>query len=441
MNKKILKTYDIRGIYPEEINEKEAYLASRAFFTFLNKEKAKIAVARDGRTSSPKIYEEVCRGVVDCGGEVLDMEISNTPLLNFAVASKDLDGGMMITASHNPSHFNGIKLIGKKALQVYGEDIKKIGLIAEKRDFIEGEGKRVSLDPLMDYTNHITSLYGEAKDLKVVVDCGNGVGAITAKPVLSSLPLDTVFIYEEVDGTFPNHDPNPHNLKNFDTLCERVVRESADLGVFFDGDADRSIIVDERGDVIPPDTLLSILAEEELRRYPGGKVYYDLRFSRAVPEKIKEMGGDPVMMKVGSPFYKEKIIKEDGVLGGEFSGHIMFKRNYGLDDGLFVALRTMDVINRKGKTLSALVSLFSSYFQSEEINLEVEDKEAVFERVKKNFDDGEELFIDGIYIKYPSWWFNLRKSNTEDLVRLRIEADTEDLLKEKREKLISLIKV
>ncbi len=441
MNKKIFKTYDVRGIYPQEIDEEATYLVSRAFTTFLDKKGARVAVARDGRKSSPSLYEKVCKGILESGGDVLDMGVSNTPLLNFAVADYSLDGGVMITASHNSSQFNGMKLIKKEALQVYGDDIEEIGIIAENKEFIKGKGSMIALNPLFRYIEHISSICGDVGNFKVVIDCGNGVGAITAKPVFSHFSTKTVFMYEEVDGSFPNHDPNPHDLNNLKSLQKRVIEEEADLGVFFDGDADRSIMVDERGEVIPPDTLLSLLAEEELRRYPQGKVYYDLRFSRSVTERIKEMGGNPVMMKVGSPFYKEKIILKDGILGGEFSGHIMFKRNYGIDDGLFVALRTMSVMKEKKKPLSKLSSSVSNYFQSEEISLEVKDKDATLQRVRNAFSDGEELFIDGVYIRYNSWWFNLRKSNTEDLVRLRLEADTKEILKEKREKLISLIRI
>lgn len=441
MKKEIFKMYDIRGVYDTEIEEGVVYKIGRAFTLFLNKKNPQIAVARDGRESSPSLFEAFKKGVFDAGGDVIDIGLAPTPLLNFTVAKYDYDGGAVISASHSPAEVNGIKLIKGKAVQIYGEDIQKVKKIAEetKEDYEKGKIDVEELNPLSEYLDHITSLLKIVRELRVVIDCGNGMGGVTARPAFSRFPGEVSFMYEEIDGTFPHHPPDPHNLKNIIPLQKKVLEEKADLGIFFDGDADRSVLVDEKGEIVFPDILLALFAEKELSAYPGEKIYYDLRFSKAVEEVIKENKGKPVMMRVGNPFYKEKIIMEEGILGGELSGHIMFKENFGIDDGLFAALKAMSIISEKREPLSRIVAPYKRYFQSEEINLEVKNKDEVIDKVRDFFSDGEEIVIDGLYVQYPKWWFNLRKSNTENVVRLRIEAKTRELLEEKREKLISLL--
>lgn len=430
MNSVAFKTYDIRGVYPQEVDEELVYLVGRTFLTG-----SKIVVGRDGRNSSPSLFEKVCRGITDSGGEVIDIGVTNTPLLNFTVARYGYDGGIMITASHNPARFNGLKLIKEKALQVYGEEIEEVRRAVEKGNFKKGKGKRSVFDPLPSYLDHVASFCSDFKDIKVVLDFANGVGAVTAKPLFSILKADCFFINEEIDGSFPNYEANPHDLSNLKKLQQAVVEKGADIGVFFDGDGDRSIIVDEKGNIVSMDGLVSILAKEELLHYKGEKVYYDLRFSKSVAENIRDCGGEPVKMRVGNPFYKERLLLEGGVMGAELSGHVMFKDNYCIDDGLFALIKTMNLLR---KPFSQMIS--KRYYQSEEISIEVKDKDAVFENVRERFKEGKSVDIDGIYIEFKNWWFNLRKSNTENLVRLRIEADRKDLLKEKRKEITSLIK-
>ncbi len=441
MKKEIFKAYDIRGIYGDEINEDMAYKIGRAFVLFLNEDKPRVVVARDGRKSSPSLSAAFIKGVIDAKATVLDIGVAPTPLLNFAVINYDCNGGAVITASHNEAQFNGIKLIKEKALQVHGDEIKRIKKIAEEvRESYENEKLDVQkINPLEDYLNHITPLIGKMRNLKVVVDCGNGTGGITARPFFSRFPVETVFMYEEVDGSFPNHPADPHNLQNIASLQKRVLKENADLGIFFDGDADRSILVDEVGEIVSPDILLALFAEEQLSLFPREKVYYDLRFSRVIEEVITKNKGEPVMMRVGNPFYKEKIILENGLLGGELSGHIMFRENFGIDDGLFAAAKAMNTLSKEKKTLSQVLAPYKKYYQSEEISLRVRNKDIAIDRVKSFFSDGEELDIDGLYVRYPKWWFNLRKSNTEDVVRLRIEAENKELLEDKRMRIISVL--
>jgi phosphomannomutase len=438
INEKMFKTYDIRGIYGTEIEESDAYKIGRAVVTFFGKKTPKIVIGRDGRTSSPSLFNALKRGVLDSGGVVINTGLSNTPLLNFTVAKFGYDGGVMVTASHNPKEFNGFKIVRENALQVYGKDILKIKEIINKNNFKNDVGEEIEKVFLSEYVKHLLSCAKDFQGLKIVIDCGNGVGGVTAVPFFSKTRAETFFLYEDVDGSFPNHLPNPDDKNSKKEVAKKIVEKKADVGVIFDGDADRCVLLDEKGEAISTDHLFSLISKEELR--DGEKVYYDLRFSMTTAEEIKKVGGIPVMMRVGNPFYKEKIIKEGGFMGAELSGHIMFKENFGIDDGLFAFLKVLNILKKKNKPLSDLIDPFKRYFQTEEINLKVENKKEVLEKIEKHFSDGEKIEIDGVYIKYEDWWFNLRESNTEDLVRLRIEAKTESLLKEKKEGLISIIK-
>ncbi len=440
INEKIFKAYDVRGVYPDEIDEDVAYKTGRAFVAFLGKKNPSLVIGRDGRNSSPVLFESLKRGVLDSGGTVVDTGLSSTPLLNFSVAKLGYDGGVMVTASHNPPKFNGLKLIREKALQVYGKDIQKIKEIVIKEDFRKGRGREIKKDFLSKYVDHTLSFVNDFKGIRVVVDCGNGMGGVTAVPVLSRTKAEPFFLYEDIDGSFPNHLPDPHNPKSISAVYKKLMEKGADIGVLFDGDADRCILIDEKGDVVFIDHLLSLLASEELKMHPGEDIYYDLRFSMATSKAIKKAGGNPVMMRVGNPYYKEKIIKEGGLLGAELTGHVMFRENFGIDDGLFALLKTLNIMEEREEKLSDLLNPFKKYFQTEEINLRVEDKKKTLEKARELFGGGEELFIDGVYIKYNDWWFSLRESNTEDLVRLRIEAKTKNLLEEKRKELIDVIK-
>lgn len=439
VNEKIFKAYDVRGVYGDGVDENAAYNIGRAVVTFLKKEKPVIVIGRDGRSSSPSLFESLKKGLIDSGAVVINSGLSNTPLLNFAVAKNNYDGGVMITASHNPPEFNGFKIIRERAFQIYGDDILKIKEIIENEDFKEGVGEEIEKSFLDDYITHILSFSDDLEGLKVVIDCGNGVGGVTAVPLFSKLKAETVFLYEEVDGLFPNHLPDPHDEKSKEEVTKKIKDESADLGVMFDGDADRCILLDENGSVVATDHLLSLIATEELGDNKE-EVYYDLRFSMATAEDIEKAGGVPVMMRVGNPFYKERIIKEGGLLGAELSGHIMFRENFGIDDGLFALIKTINILKKKKASLSLLLKPHQRYFQTEEINMRVENKKDTLERVEGAFSDGESIKIDGVYVHYSDWWFSLRESNTEDLVRLRVEAKTEELLNKKRDQIISLIK-
>ncbi|MGM0438961.1 MAG: phosphomannomutase/phosphoglucomutase [Patescibacteria group bacterium] len=439
MEDKIFKTYDIRGLSPEELDKETAYLVGRGFVSFLDEENPEIVVGRDARKTSPALFKELKRGLIDSGATVFDIGVATTPLLNFAVCKYSHSGGVMVTASHNPPEYNGLKLIKENGLQVYGKGIKKIKNLIKKEKFKKGNGSVEKKDPLPDYISHILSFVDHKEDLKVVVDYGNGVASVTGKEVFKNIKAEVVSLYEDLDPAFPNHLPNPEP-KNMEELINKVKEEKADLGVFFDGDGDRAFFVDEKGEIVYPDLIISLLAQKELKKSKEKKVYFDLRFSKITPEKVSESGGIPEMMRVGNPFYKEKLVNEGGLMGAELSGHIMHKDNYCIDDGLFIAIKMISFLGNVDKTLSELTEPLKIYYQSEEINMEVDDKDKALERAREAFPEGFSINLDGVYIDFDNWWFNLRKSNTEDVVRLRLEAESKKLLEEKTEELVSLIK-
>jgi len=441
INAKIFKAYDIRGIYPEEINEEAAERIGAAFAAWAGGA-ADIVVGRDSRLSSPSLFQALAKGITSQGNNVIDIGICTTPMLSFAVVKKERKGGIMISASHNPGQYNAFKIIGEKGVQMTDEKYAPIKELAVQGDFIASNKKGVIIEEniLEEYIGHVLAHTNpEVKKLSIVADYGNGVGAVSAKPIFDRLGIAAVSLYEKLDGTFPNHPADPHNIENMRELRERVIAEKADLGIFFDGDADRSIIIDETGEIVFADMLLALLAKEELKKYPGEKIYYDLRFSKAVKELVEKSGGVPVMMRVGNPFYKEKLIFEGGALAGELSGHIMFKDNYGIDDGLFAAVKTMNILCENTEKISGLINSLKKYFATEEINMKVADADETLRKAAERFKDGHSVDLDGIYIEYSDWWFNLRKSNTEPVVRLRVEANTRELMEEKRAELVKLI--
>lgn len=441
ISEKIFKAYDIRGKYSEEIDKQTAIAIGSALAVFWRGKTDKIIVGRDARVSSPELQEGLIDGILSQGMNVWDIGLCTTPLLIFATKMWGDFGGVMISASHSPPDINGFKIMGQGSVQMPEEKYEPIKKLALENNFAPADkkGNIFKKDILSDYVSHIAKYVGNIKGVKIAVDYGNGMGALTAKPVFEKIRVETFSLYEELDGSFPNHLPDPHDPKNMRELCELVKKEKADLGVFFDGDADRGIIIDEQGEIAPVDLLCAAFAQEELKKFPGGAIYYDLRFTRAMKDIVKQSGGEPHMMRVGNPYYKEKMAFENGVFAAELSGHIMFKENFGIDDGLFAAIMAMNLIKARNKKMSEIISGLRSYFATEEISLIVKDADAVTEKVKNKYSHGKFIDLDGIYIEFSDWWFNLRKSNTEPKVRLRIEADTKELMEEKKRELMELI--
>lgn len=441
IHKSIFRGYDVRGTYPTEINEELAYKVGRALVKFLKCKK--VVIGYDMRKSSKKLLKAAIKGVTDQGADITEIGLCTTPLLNFSVVKYKYDAGIMITASHNPKEYNGLKLIAKKAVQLDEKSgaLIEIKKLVEKNKFRnpKKKGKIRQKKVINNYVNHVLKYCKNIKNLKIVADYGNGTGSITAKKVFSKLKIKTINMYDKPDGRFPNHPPNPDCEKNFEELKRKVKKEKADLGIFFDGDADRIRLVDERGRIAPIDFFLCAHVIYELKKHPHQKIYYDLRFSKALKEEILKHKGIPVMMGVGNPLYKRKLITEGGLIGGELSGHIMFKENYFLDDGLFAVIKTMNIICKMNKKLSEIIKLYKKYYQTKNIRLKVTHPDYIIQKIKETYKRGKLNTTDGILIEFSDWWFNLRKSKTEPLIELRIEANTKEKLKEKRKEILKLL--
>ncbi|MBP7859751.1 phosphomannomutase/phosphoglucomutase [Patescibacteria group bacterium] len=440
------KAYDIRGIYGKEIDEELAYLVGKALPNFLNANT--IAIGSDARTSSPSLKNSLIKGINESGASVLDLGLVTTPMLNFAIVNNNLNCGVMVSASHNPPEYNALKIVASDALQLSRSsgllDIKKI---IEQKAFVKINSEVVenkSLNILDDYLKHILSNFSIKNKVKVIADFGNGMGAISAIPCYLKIEqLDAKYLYKEIDCTFPNHMTDPDKLENMQKIMEEVKTNKVDLGIFFDGDADRCYFIDETGEVVLADIAFCLLVEEELKKETkfSKQVYYDLRFSKEIKNVIEKNGGTPVMMRVGNPFYKEKMNKEGGLVASEFSGHIMYAQNFGIDDGLFASLKMIEILSNYQKPLSTLIQKYKTYFSEPEIIIKIDKKniDLIFKKLREKYYDGEEIILDGLYIQYPSWWFNIRKSNTEAVVRLRIEAETRETLHLQKNEILNII--
>ena len=438
----IFKAYDVRGIYPSEINEQAAADIAKAFAFYLRANK--LVIGRDARASSPLLYKAIVNALVEVGVSVIDVGECTRPLHSYAIAKKNFPGGIMITASHSPAEYNGFKLIQHPCFQLSSpggmDEVKKLVMNPDViREAQQEKGSVVELNILDEYVNEVAGEFVDLKALTVVVDYGNGMGSLTARLVFEKLGIKVIPLYEEIDCTFPNHPSNPAEEKNLEELRKTVQMQKADLGIAFDGDADRAFIIDDTGRIIYPDILAAFLIPSELKGRSEKRVYYDLRFSRIVSDVLKKSKGKGIMMRVGNPFYKEKLVNEGGVFGVELSGHFMFQDHYNIDDGLFASLKVMEAVAEAKKKLSELVKPLLRYYSSPEINMKVNNPDDVLENVKKAFKDGKSVELDGVYISYPDWWFSLRKSNTEPLVRLRLETNSKEKLDEMKDKLLRII--
>jgi phosphomannomutase len=378
---------------------------------------------------------------------VLDTGLVATEMLYFGVAERGLDGGAMITASHNPARYNGMKLVGDGALPLSGEQgmpelMERTLAVATLPPAAAGV-TRTSEDLYPSYVAHLRTFadVDGFPALKVVMDAANGVAGKLAPLVFEHTPLATVPMYFEVDGTFPNHEPNPLLEENSREIRERVLAERADLGIAWDGDADRCFFIDETGEFVPGDFVTALLAEALLVKHPGAAILYDLRASRAVPDTIRANGGVPLMNRVGHAFFKQRMRREPVLFGGEVSGHYYFRDNHNADSGFIPALLILDLLARKGATMAELLEpLRSRYFISGEINSTVDDVAAVLARLEARFSDGEIAKLDGVSVDYDRWHFNVRPSNTEPLVRLNLGADDQALMEEKRDLVLGVIR-
>jgi phosphomannomutase len=436
----IFEAYDIRGLYPEEINADIVKKIGFAFAQFLGK--GQIVIGHDMREASLGLSSAFAEGATSFGTDVVDVGLSTTPMLYYAIVDGGYDGGAMITASHLPSQYNGIKLCREKAIPLSGEaglpEVEELtGQIGE---LPPEQGDYTRIDFLGHYVDKLTEFMEHPKPLKIVVDAGNGMGGLDTPRLFGRLPeYEFIPMYMEADGHFPNHVPNPVLPSTTEELQERVVAEQADLGIAFDGDCDRCGFVDENGERISADLIIAVLAEYFLQKEPGATILYDLRASRAVPERIAELGGKPVKTRVGHSFIKRKMREENAIFAGELSGHYYYRELGFIDSGILSMISMLNLLALKETPISQLVQPLSKYAQSGEINIQVSDKQKLLEVVEAAYSGGKQEHLDGLTVEYASWWFNLRESHTESVVRLVMEANNEATLQREQRKLLELI--
>lgn len=444
----IFKAYDIRGIYPSEINEEIAYRIGRAFIDYLGVDN--VVIGQDMRTSSPSIFEALSRGITEQGADIYHIGMSTTDMFYFAVEHLAASAGIMITASHNPGKYNGLKMVRHHAIPIGGESgIKDIEAIYNQGEFKKSEknGTLISKEGVLDeYVKFIQSQVNldRLKPLKVVMDAGNGMAGLVAPKMFANTSIEVIPMFFEPDGNFPNHEANPLLEENRVDLIAKVKETGADFGVGFDGDSDRAFFVDDKGNFIDNDFMTGLLGRHLLKKHPGATIFYDVRCSRFVRKTIEAGGGQAFMWKVGHAFMKSKMKETPGaIMGGEVSGHFYFKftdEMYADNSSLPVFL-TAEMISESGLSLSELLSERNQYFISGEINSTVEDPDAIIAEIKAKYGpQGEVVEIDGMSVIGDTWWLNMRKSNTEPLLRLNCEADSQENLEKLRDDLLAIIR-
>ncbi len=448
INESIFKAYDVRGLYPGEINEDAARLIGRAFVAYLGA--TRIGTGRDMRTSSPGISAAFIDGAREQGASIVDYGMIGTDMLYYGVARDGLDGGVMVTASHNPGQYNGMKMVRREAFPLSGDEgLVEIREMISKGAIPSPAGARgaVETKPLLDdYIEHVLSFIdvGVIKPFNVVLDAGSGMGGLVAPPLFDRLPCKTTRLCFDIDGTFPNHEANPLIEENRRDIVERVIAEKADIGIAWDGDADRCFFIDGSGGFVAGDFITALLAEAFLLKHPGAKVVYDVRASYAVKDIVAHYGGTALMNKVGHSFFKRRMRDENAIFGGEVTGHYYFRDNFYADNGFIPALLILELMSKKGQTLSELLApLRAKYFISGEINTKVADMKLIpakLDQLSAKYSDGTTYMMDGFSVEYPEWHFNVRASNTEPLLRLNLEALTLQMMERKRDEVLALIR-
>ncbi|MFP5219576.1 MAG: phosphomannomutase/phosphoglucomutase [Actinomycetes bacterium] len=444
----IVKAYDVRGTVPDQLDADVARALGAAFARFTGA--PQIVIARDMRESGVELSRAFAEGATAQGVDVVDAGLGSTDLLYYAAGTLDVPGAMF-TASHNPAQYNGIKLCLSGARPV-GQESGLRELQAEAERFLdeglpapaERQGEITSRDLLADYAAYMKQLVpglDAARPLKVVVDAGNGMGGHTVPTVFAGLPLELTAMYFELDGSFPNHEANPIEPENVRDLQAKVRETGADLGLAFDGDADRCFVVDEKGDVVSPSVLTALIAERELAKEPGSTIIHNLITSRVVPEVVRENGGTPVRTRVGHSFIKAEMARTGAVFGGEHSGHFYFRDFWNADSGMLAALHTVAALGGQDGTLSQLLQRYSRYVASGEINSTVDDQAARIAALKEKYADAELDELDGLTVDLGGGtWFNVRASNTEPLLRLNVEAPDTATMERVRDEVLAVIR-
>jgi phosphomannomutase len=446
LDPKVFKAYDVRGVYPTELDEEGAYAIGRAYVEQF--EPRRIAVGRDMRLSAPAMARATIDGAGDGGADVVDIGLVGTEMLYFAVGDLGLDGGIAVTASHNPKEYTGMKIVRRGALPVGGEsgllEIRDRALAGGDTPRSQTPGQVSEYDVWPGYVERVLSFIDvdAVRPLRVVIDAANGMAGAMLPPVLERLPVEARRYFSEPDGSFPNHEPNPLLPENREFIMNKVSAEEADLGIAFDGDADRCFFVDDTGEFVPGDFVTALLAESILEKEPGAKIIYDVRASWAVPETIERAGGVPLVNRVGHAFIKHRMREEAAAFGGEVSGHYYFRDFYQADSGVIPFLLMLELVSRREKPLSEILRPYRErYFLTGELNTPVSDVALKLHELKERFADaGRVSHLDGVSIEADDWHMNVRPSNTEPLLRLNLEARSQDLMERKRDEVLSVIR-
>ena len=440
----IFKAYDIRGRYPDEVNEEIAFKVGSCFVRLLKAKR--IVIGYDMRLSSPTLADAFAEGSLAQGAQVVNIGMVTTPLLYFAIIDGAYDGGAMVTASHLPGESNGFKLCRDAAIPLSGA----AGLPALERMVAESHDRPSRKPPgvcsqrsvLPAYIDRLRTFVEHPLPLKMVIDAGNGAIGPEVLPLTQQFPpWHVVPMYMEPDGRFPHHVANPLVDRNTEDLRAAVIREKADIGIAFDGDADRCGFIDEKGKKIPEDLVTALIAQVYLARVPGATILYDLRSSRSVPETITALGGKAVRSRVGHAFIKASMREADALFAGELSGHFYFRDAGFTDNAIFAMVQMLNLLALKKAPVSSLIAPLRKYSATGEINMEVKDGEAIFRELEKRYADGRQDHLDGLSVDYASWWFNLRASNTEPLIRLNLEASSPDEMESRKEEVLKAIKL
>ena len=444
LNPAIFKSYDVRGIYPSELNEDVAYGIGRCFVPLVGARA--VVVGRDMRPSGARLFEAFARGATEAGADVVDVGMVSTDALYFAVGKFGYQGGVMITASHNPAQYNGMKFTRDLAQAISLDtglseirDRLASGSLPAKASKPGTVSQRNILD---DFAAHCLSFIDpkRIKRFKIAIDAGNGMAGETVPHVFKHLPCEVIPLYFELDGSFPNHPASPIEPENMVDLQAAVRKHGCDLGVAFDGDADRMFIVDEQGNLIDGSTVTALVALNTLKRYPGCKILYNLICSRSVPELIQKHGGIPIRSQVGHSLIKKTMREQDVVFGGEHSGHFYFKNNWYADSGMIALMQCLELFSESGKTVSQTIAPIDTRFRSGEINSTVSDIPGKLRAIEERYSDAQIDHLDGVTVSYPDWWMNIRPSNTEPLLRLNVEGDTKEVMERHRDEALALIR-
>lgn len=438
----IFHDYDIRGVYPSEVNESTFFLLGKALSTYFGG--SEIAVGTDCRLSSPSLFQALTDGILSCGTNVADLGLISTEMHNFASGYYQFCANIIISASHNPPQYNGAKIIRKGVIPLSGEEgLPEIKAIIEKNAYKESEKKGVlrKKEIMSDWITHLLSFIDrrKLKKLKVVIDAGNGMGGIAWRQLQEHLPIEIIPLYFTPDGYFPNHLPDPLNPANLASVAKEIVSQKADLGFAHDGDADRVFLLDEKGKIVSGTITTAILADYLLEKYGPGPILYNAVCGRIVPQAIEKKGGTPYRVRVGHSFIKRAMREKKALFAGEHSGHFYFRDNFYADSSTIAGLFLLECFSGTTQRVSKVVHAFDIYKTSGEINFKGADSQTVFAKLAKTFEDAHIDYVDGLSIWYPEWWASIRASKTEPLLRVNLEADTIAILKENLEKVENII--